>query len=73
MSRYVFSFVGAAALVALAVVALGATAVPAYAQAPAAVPCPALLDREFNRLQTGKPVSLCPSRGKVLLGGNTAC
>ena len=72
MSRYVFSFVVAAALVALAVVALSATAVRAYAQAPAPSPCPALLDREFNRLQTGKPESLCQYRGKVLLVVNTA-
>jgi glutathione peroxidase len=72
MSRYVFSFVVAAALVALTVVALSATAVPAYAQAPTASPCPALLDREFNRLQTGKPESLCQYRGKVLLVVNTA-
>jgi glutathione peroxidase len=72
MSRYVFFFVVAAALVALTVVALSATAVPAYAQAPAASPCPALLDREFNRLQTGKPESLCQYRGKVLLVVNTA-
>jgi glutathione peroxidase len=72
MSRYAFSFVVAAALVALTVVALSATAVPAYAQAPAANPCPALLDREFNRLQTGKPESLCQYRGKVLLVVNTA-
>jgi glutathione peroxidase len=72
MSRYVFSFVVAAALVALTVVALRATAVPAYAQAPAANSCPALLDREFNRLQTGKPESLCQYRGKVLLVVNTA-
>jgi glutathione peroxidase len=38
----------------------------------AAAPCPALLDREFNRLQTGKPESLCEYRGKVLLIVNTA-
>jgi glutathione peroxidase len=37
-----------------------------------AAPCPALLDREFNRLQTGKPESLCEFRGKVLLIVNTA-
>jgi glutathione peroxidase len=72
MSRYAFSFVVAAALVALTAVALSAAAVPAYAQAPAASPCPALLDREFNRLQTGKPESLCQYRGKVLLVVNTA-
>ena len=34
--------------------------------------CPALLDHEFNRLQTGKPESLCQYRGKVLLIVNTA-
>jgi glutathione peroxidase len=34
--------------------------------------CPQLLDREFNRLQTGKPESLCQYRGKVLLVVNTA-
>ena len=72
MRRYAFSSVVAAVLVALAVVALSATAVPAYAQAPAAGSCPALLDREFNRLQTGKPESLCQYRGKVLLVVNTA-
>jgi glutathione peroxidase len=59
-------------LVALAIVTLSATSVPAYAQVPAAGPCPALLDREFNRLQTGKPESLCQYRGKVLLVVNTA-
>lgn len=72
MRRYAFPSVVAAAFVALAVVALSATAVPAYAQAPAAGPCPALLDREFNRLQTGKAESLCKYRGKVLLVVNTA-
>jgi len=72
MSRYAFSFVVAAALVALTAVALIAAAIPAYAQAPAVSLCPALLDREFNRLQTGKPESLCQYRGKVLLVVNTA-
>lgn len=71
MRRYAFPSAVGAALVALAVVALSA-AVPAYAQALAAGPCPALLDREFNRLQTGKPESLCQYRGKVLLVVNTA-
>jgi len=42
------------------------------AQIAAAASCPALLDREFNRLQTGKPESLCQYRGKVLLIVNTA-
>src|SRR5262252_8889660 len=48
---------------------------PAAAQqvSPAqATACPALLDYEFNRLQTGKPESLCQYRGKVLLIVNTA-
>ena len=48
---------------------------PASAQqaSPAqATACPALLDYEFNRLQTGKPESLCQYRGKVLLIVNTA-
>ncbi|MDQ2962904.1 MAG: glutathione peroxidase [Pseudomonadota bacterium] len=70
--RYAFSSAVGAALVALAVAALTATAVPAHAQAPPAGPCPALLDREFNRLQTGNPESLCQYRGKVLLVVNTA-
>ena len=34
--------------------------------------CPALLNYTFNRLQTGKPESLCQFRGKVLLIVNTA-
>jgi len=38
----------------------------------AAGTCPPLLDREFSRLQTGKPESLCQYRGKVLLIVNTA-
>jgi len=51
------------------------TSLPASAQqaSPAqATACPALLDYEFNRLQTGKPESLCQYRGKVLLIVNTA-
>lgn len=51
------------------------SAAPALAdptQVAAAGSCPALLDREFNRLQTGKPESLCQYRGKVLLIVNTA-
>ena len=47
-------------------------AVADSSQVAAATPCPALLDREFNRLQTGKPESLCQYRGKVLLIVNTA-
>jgi glutathione peroxidase len=48
--------------------------VPASAETPSAqaAACPALLDHEFNRLQTGKPESLCQYRGKVLLIVNTA-
>jgi len=61
---------------ALAAALIGATlapSAPAAAQGlAAAAPCPALLDREFNRLQTGKPESLCQYRGKVLLIVNTA-
>jgi glutathione peroxidase len=34
--------------------------------------CPAVLGYTFNRLQTGKPQSLCEYRGKVLLIVNTA-
>lgn len=61
---------------ALALSALTLTpAAPALADRTniaAAAACPALLDREFNRLQTGKPESLCQYRGKVLLIVNTA-
>ena len=71
MRRWAFRCVVAAALAALAFVDLSATVTSAYAQ-PAAAPCPALLDREFNRLQTGLPESLCQYRGKVLLVVNTA-
>lgn len=46
----------------------------AFAQSPAAAagPCPALLNHEFNRLQTGKPETMCQYRGQVLLIVNTA-
>ena len=46
----------------------------ASAQGPAAAAaaCPALLDHQFNRLQTGKAETLCQYRGKVLLIVNTA-
>jgi glutathione peroxidase len=50
---------------------LGARASAETSSAQAAA-CPALLDHEFNRLQTGKPESLCQYRGKVLLIVNTA-
>ena len=71
MRRWAFRCVVAAALAALAFVDLSATVTSAYAQ-PAAGACPALLDREFNRLQTGKAESLCQYRGKVILVVNTA-
>jgi len=56
-----------------AAVALAAGA-PASAAAPSADDgaCPALLNYTFNRLQTGKPESLCQFRGKVVLVVNTA-
>ncbi len=46
----------------------------ACAQGPAAddAACPALLDHQFNRLQTGNAETLCQYRGKVLLIVNTA-
>src|SRR5437016_1774957 len=72
MRRHAFSCVAVAALAATTLLALSATVVPAYAQTTPASPCPPLLDREFNRLQTGKPESLCQYRGKVLLVVNTA-
>jgi glutathione peroxidase len=34
--------------------------------------CPTVLNHTFNRLQTGKPESLCQYRGKVVLIVNTA-
>ena len=58
------------------VMALG-WSMPAGAAEPATAAtagggCPALLNYTFNRLQTGKPESLCQFRGKVLLVVNTA-
>ncbi len=49
-------------------------ALPAAAAEPATgdSACPSLLNYTFNRLQTGKPESLCQFRGKVLLIVNTA-
>jgi glutathione peroxidase len=67
--RQVF-LVGAAALVAPALLATASAS--AQTSVATAASCPALLDREFNRLQTGKPESLCQYRGKVLLIVNTA-
>jgi glutathione peroxidase len=51
---------------------LSAAACAQQSPAPQASACPQLLDHEFNRLQTGKPESLCQYRGKVLLIVNTA-
>lgn len=61
-------------LVAAVLAAALFTCGDSLAQAPAAdgAPCPALLDHEFNRLQTGQPETLCQYRGKVLLIVNTA-
>jgi glutathione peroxidase len=61
-------------LAAAILVAAAAFAGHAIAEGPAAGPgaCPMLLDHEFNRLQTGKPETLCQYRGKVLLVVNTA-
>ena len=49
-------------------------AMPSHAQTAiaAAAACPPLLQHSFNRLQTGKPQSLCDYRGKVLVIVNTA-
>ena len=60
----------AAALLAAALLFAGLS----FAQTPAAAAgaCPPLLDHEFNRLQTGKPETLCQYQGKVLLIVNTA-
>jgi glutathione peroxidase len=51
------------------------TATAAHAAGTSTAPdaaCPALLQHTFNRLQTGKPQSLCQFQGKVLLVVNTA-
>jgi glutathione peroxidase len=62
--------------IAVAVAALTAIALSSAARAespPAATDaCPELLNYSFNRLQTGKPESLCQYRGKVVLIVNTA-
>jgi glutathione peroxidase len=57
-----------AAAIALALTAPASAAEPATGDGA----CPALLNYTFNRLQTGKPESLCQFRGKVLLIVNTA-
>ena len=72
MVRDRFVSILAAAAGAATLVALAPSAAVAQTSVATAAPCPALLDREFNRLQTGKPESLCQYRGKVLLVVNTA-
>jgi glutathione peroxidase len=69
MQRLLSSF----AMVSVALVWLAVTT-PALAAEPAIGEgaCPSLLDYTFNRLQTGKPESLCQFRGKVVLIVNTA-
>ncbi len=62
--------------IAVAVVALTAIALSSAARAESPPPvtdaCPEVLNYSFNRLQTGKPESLCQYRGKVVLIVNTA-
>ncbi len=61
---------------AVAVAALTAIALSSAARAESPPPvtdaCPEVLNYSFNRLQTGKPESLCQYRGKVVLIVNTA-
>jgi glutathione peroxidase len=61
-------FVAVAALMAIAL----SSAARAESPPPVADACPELLNYSFNRLQTGKPESLCQYRGKVVLIVNTA-
>jgi len=70
--RTASSFVPAMSAIAFLALVLAPGVPHAQATVAAAGDCPALLDREFNRLQTGKPESLCQYRGKVLLIVNTA-
>ncbi|HVR92312.1 MAG TPA: glutathione peroxidase [Casimicrobiaceae bacterium] len=62
--------------IAVAVAALTAIALSSAARAESPPPvtdaCPEVLNYSFNRLQTGKPESLCQYRGKVVLIVNTA-
>jgi len=48
------------------------TPVAPVVAAPAATPCPALLQHRFDRLQDEKPQSLCQYAGQVVLVVNTA-
>ncbi|HEV2040049.1 MAG TPA: glutathione peroxidase [Casimicrobiaceae bacterium] len=61
----------AVAVAALTAIALSSAA---WAESPPPVTdaCPEVLNYSFNRLQTGKPESLCQYRGKVVLIVNTA-
>ncbi len=70
--RNVSSFAAAMPAIAFLMLALPPGMPYAQTTVAAASGCPPLLDREFNRLQTGKPESLCQYRGKVLLIVNTA-
>ena len=58
-------------VVALGVMLVSFGCSPLLAQ-PATDGCPTVLNHTFNRLQTGKPESLCQYRGKVVLIVNTA-
>ncbi|HEV2009313.1 MAG TPA: glutathione peroxidase [Burkholderiales bacterium] len=62
--------------IAVAVAALTAITLSSAARAESPPPvtdaCPEVLNYSFNRLQTGKPESLCQYRGKVVLIVNTA-
>jgi glutathione peroxidase len=69
--RALTGIVGAVAAVAILAFA-GAMPSPAQTPIAAGADCPALLQHTFNRLQTGKPQSLCDYRGKVLVIVNTA-
>jgi glutathione peroxidase len=70
--RSASSFAAAMSAIAVLMLALVPALPHAQTTVAAAGECPALLDREFSRLQTGKPESLCQYRGKVLLIVNTA-
>ncbi len=61
----------AVAVAALTVIALSSAA-RAESPPPVTDACPEVLNYSFNRLQTGKPESLCQYRGKVVLIVNTA-
>ena len=61
-------WIAVAALTAMAL----SSAVRAESPPPVTDACPEVLNYSFNRLQTGKPESLCQYRGKVVLIVNTA-